>query len=305
MPGSQLIMISSVLRRSGLLYQRWKKYYGRDDDDVLVVKGTTLEFNPSFDVATIAKSLEEDPERYGAEYLSQWGDDLSTFLSRELLEAVVDRGVVVRPPESGIVYYAGCDASGGCNDSFTFALSHRQRDGAVVLDLLFERKAPFNPSQVVSEIADIMRQYKVVKVVGDNYAAEWTADAFSKAGVRYEKSERDRSGVYMDTLPLFTSGRVKLLDNPRMILQFSALERRTFATGRERIDPRPGHDDLANSAAISLSLASMKKGPIVISDELLARSAVSMRLSGGRRPHFPGPSILGMPGSFSDRYGRG
>ena len=81
-------------------------------------------------------------------------------------------------------------------------------------------------------------------------------------------------------------------------------ERRTFATGRERIDPGPGHDDLANSAAISLSLAAMKKGPIAISDELLARSAVPMRLQGGRRPFFaPGP--LGMPGSFSDTYGRG
>ena len=148
-----------------------------------------------------------------------------------------------------------------------------------------------------------MHQYKVAKVAGDNYAAEWTADAFAKAGVRYEKSERDRSGVYADTLPLFTSGRVRLLDNPRMVSQFSALERRTFATGRERIDPGPGHDDLANSAALSLSLAAMKKGPIQISDELLQRSAQPTRFGRGR-PCFT-PGYLGQPGSFSDRWGRG
>jgi hypothetical protein len=45
-------------------------------DDVLVVYGTTLQFNPSFDESLIEKALAEDPERYGAEYLSKWRDDL-------------------------------------------------------------------------------------------------------------------------------------------------------------------------------------------------------------------------------------
>ena len=224
MPGSQLIMISSVHKRSGLLYQRWKKYYGRDDDDVLVVKGTTLQFNPLFDADTIARSLEEDPERYGAEYNSIWRDDLTSFISRELLDSVTDRGVMVRPPAPHTVYYAGCDPSGGRNDSFTFSLAHRERDGTVVLDHLYEKKAPLNPTQVVSEISNIMAEYKAKHLTGDGYAAEWVVDAFAKAGLRYEKSERDRSKVYMDTLPLFTSGRVKLLDNPKMVSQFAALE---------------------------------------------------------------------------------
>ena len=37
--GSRMVLISSTHKRSGLLYQRFKDYYGRDDDDVLVVKG--------------------------------------------------------------------------------------------------------------------------------------------------------------------------------------------------------------------------------------------------------------------------
>jgi hypothetical protein len=43
-------------------------------------KGTTLQFNPSFDEDIIERALAEDPERYGAEYL-KWRDDLSTWLS--------------------------------------------------------------------------------------------------------------------------------------------------------------------------------------------------------------------------------
>jgi hypothetical protein len=81
-----------------------------------------LQFNPSFDEDIIEKALAE-PERYGAEYLSKWRDDLSTWLSRDLLDAAVDRGVSVRAPASNINYIAGCDASGGRNDSFTAAIS--------------------------------------------------------------------------------------------------------------------------------------------------------------------------------------
>ena len=143
---SMLIMISTAHRRAGLLYQRWQRYFGKDKDDVLVVRGTTAQFNPSYDAATIARQLAEDPELYGAEYLSQWRDDLSTFISRELLAALIDRNVTVRPPDRNIQYIAGCDASGGRNDSFTAAISHRDNAGIVHLDALFERRSPFNPS---------------------------------------------------------------------------------------------------------------------------------------------------------------
>jgi hypothetical protein len=77
-----------------------------------LMKGTTLQFNPSFDEDIIERALAEDPERYGAEYLSKWRDDLSTWLSRDLLDAAVDRGVAVRAPIQGINYIAGCDGFG-------------------------------------------------------------------------------------------------------------------------------------------------------------------------------------------------
>jgi hypothetical protein len=253
--GSMLILISTAHKRSGLLYQKWKEAYGRNDPDVLVVKGDTRTFNPTFDVKIIERQIASDPALYRAEYLSEWRDDLSTFISRELLEASVDVGVLVRPPVEGTKYHAFTDASGGVGDSFTLGIAHHASDGSIVLDLLFEKFAPFDPYAVTLEIVELLKTYRCTQVVGDSYAARWTSDAFVKAGITYRKSDLDRSAVYLNALPLFTSGRARLIDSQRLIAQFAGLERRVFPTGRDRVDHgRSGRDDAANSAAGALVL---------------------------------------------------
>ena len=65
---------------------------------------------------------------------------LFTFLrapsiGRDLLEAAVDRGVIVRPPIDGTKYFAFADPSGGAHDRFTLGVSHREKDGSIVLEL--------------------------------------------------------------------------------------------------------------------------------------------------------------------------
>jgi hypothetical protein len=54
-------------------------------------------------------------------------------------------------------------------------------------------------------------------------------------------------------MPLFTSGRVRLLDNKRLTSQFAGLERRTSSIGKDKVDHGPGgSDDVANAAAGAL-----------------------------------------------------
>jgi hypothetical protein len=157
-----------------------------------------------------------------------------------------------------------------------------------VLDLLFERKAPFNPSEVTAEIAALLKSYRCSSVTGDKYAAQWVVEAFAKTGIKYVQSDRDRSEIYLDCLPLFTAGRARLIENARMVAQFAALERRTFSTGKDRVDHgRAGHDDVCNSAAGVLVLAASKKAPFVVTSAVLARASTPRRsMYGGQRKVF-------------------
>jgi hypothetical protein len=157
------------------------------------------------------------------------------------------------------------------------AIAHREKDGRVVLDLLFERKAPFNPSQVTAEIAALLKSYRCSSVTGDKYAAQWVVEAFAKTGIKYVQSEADRSAIYLDCLPLFTAGRARLIDNARLVAQFAALERRTFSTGRDRVDHgKTGRDDACNSAAGALVLAASGKGAWfhLITDDVIRQASI-------------------------------
>ncbi len=182
--------------------------------------------------------------------------------SATLIEAAVDEGVVVRPPVRGQYYSAFCDPSGGVADAFTCAICHSEgaEGGEVFLDSLIEIEAPFNPTAACADIAGTLRAYGLSRIEGDRYGASWVVDAFSRQGIEYTASERDRSAIYADCLPLFSSGRARLLDHKRLVTQFAQLERRTTSTGRDKIDHPAGansHDDLANSVAGAMVLASI------------------------------------------------
>jgi hypothetical protein len=117
--------------------------------------------------------------------------------------------------------------------------------------------------------------YRVSRVVGDRFAGEWPREQFKKLGITYEPSAAPKSDLYRDMLPMLNSGKVELLDHPRLIAQLTGLERRTSRAGKDSIDhARGAHDDVANAVAGVVALVAARRGPIRISDEVLAREGI-------------------------------
>ena len=285
-PGSLKIIISSVNTRSGLLYEKYARYFGKDDPDTLVVLGESLKFNPTLDEKLIEAELERDYERAGAEYLSKWRDDLSTFLDRETIEQAIERHCVSRPPQPHTRYFAFADPSSGRGDSFTLAVSHAE-DGKCIIDHLYEKASPFNVDVAVAEIVAILNEYRIAQVTGDKYAIGFVEQAFRKEGIRYNTSDQDKSQIYLAALPLFSTSRAVLLDNKRLIFQLSSLERRSSPVGKDTVshpERKNARDDLANACCGGLVLAAAKRGPLHISAEAMAWAAAPGRHS-WQQPH--------------------
>ena len=75
---------------------------------------------------------------------------------------------------------------------------------------------------MVQEFTGLLKTYRIRRIVGDRYAGEWPIEAFRKAGITYETSERTKSQIYTEALPLLNAGRVELLDHPRLVAQLCA-----------------------------------------------------------------------------------
>jgi hypothetical protein len=220
----------------------------------VVINATSRRMNPTLSEAIVVRAYARDQMSAASEYGGEFRNDIAGFLDLAVIEAAVDRGVVVRPPREGVSYRSGCDMSGGAHDSAVLAISHDEGETAV-LDCLIEIKAPFNPTSAVEEIAATLKEYGLSSTVGDKYASGWMPDAFSKADITYAYAEIDRSEAYLRVLPKFMSGKVRLIDCPRLISQFASLERRTTPVGRDRVDHGPGgKDDCSNATALALTV---------------------------------------------------
>jgi hypothetical protein len=274
LPDSMLIGITTVYRKAGLAYDKYRNHYGKDDPDILVIKAPTRAFNPLIPQSFIDQQLELDPEVNAAEYLSEFRADLADYVDRAVVEAAVDPSVRERPYTSGTKYTGFVDPSGGSGDAMTLAVAHREPDGTAILDLLREARPPFSPDNVVADFCHTLASYKLARITGDRYGGEFVREPFRRHGVAYTLAEKSKTDLYRDALPLLNSGKIRLLDHPRLVSQLCRLERRTSrGYGKDSIDHPLGlHDDLANAACGALTTAQAKK-PMYIHPDVLARSA--------------------------------
>jgi hypothetical protein len=244
--GGMLIIISSPYWRKGLAYDKWKRHYGQDSD-VLVIQGSTLDFNPTIDKRVIDEALAEDYEAAKAEWLGEWRDDVANFVQAEVINQAVRSSPLELPYDRRYTYRSFTDAAGGGRDEFTMAIGHKDGE-RIVIDVLRARHGV--PAQIVEEYARLMREYRITETTMDRYAGSWPADEFNRHSIRTKVSEQAKSGLYMDALNALNSGTVELPPDETMARQFLNLERRTARGGKDSIDhPIGGHDDRANACA--------------------------------------------------------
>jgi hypothetical protein len=115
----------------------------------------------------------------------------------------------------------------------------------------------------------------------------------SKTGVAYEYGIHDPVAPAHDALPLFTTGRARLLDSKRLVTQLASLERRTSSLGKDRVDHGPGGFDDAANVACGAMVASSKKQDMVpiVAPIIVGRTAT---IPGGTRLDAGGVARMGL-----------
>jgi len=252
--GGMLCVISSPYAKSGELWNTFRRHWGADGDSaILVAKAPSRVMNPTMPEEVVKRAYERDAAAARADYDAEFRSDVQNFVDAEVVEGLVDRGVTLRQPVRGLSYFGAVDPAGGSGqDSMACCIAHRERDGRVVIDCLLEARPPFSPQAEVRTFAQTLKVFGVHRVVGDRWGGEFVVESWRACGIQYTVAEM-------------------ALDNPRLIGQLCALERRTARGGKDSFDhPRGAHDDLANVVALCVALG-RKKGGMRISNAAFER----------------------------------
>jgi len=230
-----------------LLYQKWRDHFGHDGDDVLVVQGPSSLFNSSLDLGMIERATAADPEAAESEWGGGFRGDINAFLSDDVIERAIDHARPLELPPRNLRYTAFADPSGGRHDAFTLCIGHKEGE-SFVADVVRGTRAPFDPVEVTRSYATLLKDYRLSKTFGDNYSAEWAVSAFKDCGIKYERADKNKSTLYLEALPLFMRGAIRIPDLPVLTRELRLLERQTHRSGRDTVDHgRHGMDDFVNA----------------------------------------------------------
>ena len=247
--GSIMLALSSPYARKGVLWKMHSRHYGKDGDPVLCWQAPTSTMNPALSSDIIANAYAEDESAARAEWGAEFRADLEDLFDFDVITRCVVPDRLELPPVADLSYSAFVDPSGGRKDAFTVGIAHRDGERGVV-DVVRAWRAPFNPSGVVAECAELLSAYRVTTVSGDRYAGMWPREAFRSEGIQYEVAAKTKSDLYLALVAFVHSERIELPDNAAMLRELRSLERRRGSSGKDRVDHPPGgHDDLANALA--------------------------------------------------------
>lgn len=279
-PPGLLVALSSPYRKTGLLYTKHKQHFGVDGDGVLVVQGTSQQFNTTLSDEVIEQQREANPDAAPSEWDALFRSDRWGFLSDEDIDNAIDHD---RPrelaPKPGVTYYAFVDASGGGSDAYAIAIAHREGE-RIVIDVV--RGKHGNPKKITQEYAELCRAYRIRTVTGDKYAKDWVQDAWREEGFTYHEAEQPAAQLYLEAQPQWVRGLISIYGDPVLLKELRHLECIPGRVGKDQVThPRNMHDDMANvTCGVITLLAARSSHPTV---EMMQREMSAMATRGSRR----------------------
>jgi hypothetical protein len=184
--------------------------------------------------------------KYRRLHLNLPGAPTGAFFDQGKVMVAMVVGRTVLPYQEGRKYFAFVDMAGGSADDAVLAIGHDE-DGRVALDIIVKQagEPPYNPRQAVHKFVEVLRSYRLSRVMGDNFAGRTFAVDFESDGITYDVCSRPKTELYEQLEPALNAGEVELLDEPKLQEQLL-----TLVVRGTKIDHEPnGHDDWANAAA--------------------------------------------------------
>lgn len=172
LPGAQIVNIGSPWAPRGPIFKLVEERFGRPGRDVVVMRATGPQLNPSHWTPVRVERERRDPIGYAQNVEAKFVSGDSGFVDVDDLDACVRDAPRVVPREQGARYVAAMDQSGGGANAWTLIVvsPERDRQWTRVRVCLAREWRGKGPEEVLREIASLCGQYGLQRVHGDQYS---------------------------------------------------------------------------------------------------------------------------------------
>ena len=175
--------------------------------------------NPSLPQSVVDRAIERDPASAAAEFGAQFRTDIEAFVNIEAVRACVSSGVYERAPIPGVSYCSIRRSSRWqrCrqHDDGIGHIDHAKQ--IVIIDAIRERKPPFSPEQVTSNLLPCCSNITSPKSLATATPAVFRQSNLASSACSMNRVP-SRADLYVDLLPMINSCSIALLDNAKLDL---------------------------------------------------------------------------------------
>ena len=216
LPGAQLWGIGSPWAPFGPAYATVQAHWHQPSRERIVIRAVGPAMNPVYWTPERCEELRaRDPVAFRTDVLGEFADPEASLFSTDDLRAVTRSGSLELPPQPRHHYIAAIDPATRA-DAWTLVVCTRKEGGVAQVALARQWHArpgsPLSPSQVLREIAEILRPYNVARVVTD----QWAADALADLGAQY--------GLWLHSIAITSQKKVELFESMRALILANRVE---------------------------------------------------------------------------------
>ena len=252
-----MIVTSSAGSKRGWLWDTYSQIGGRPHDHVVVLRGSTLRFNPSISERQLERIRERDPHNYSREYEYSFSVARTNSIQSATVDAAARPTAAPLAPRDEVTYFCGGDFSGK-RDAAAMAIGHVEQGAAgepskVVIDLVDRvlpmPGVPLDMPSLVARFAQTMAAYRCTRILADQWSAVALAGEFRRHGIELveetatNKSKLEHFGKAREAM---YAGRVSIPGDAVLTRELRDLQEIATGAGNTRIDhPTSSSSDVA------------------------------------------------------------
>ena len=261
LPNAQIFLLSSPHKATGEFYDIVTKHFQKPTPEVVVIWAEGPWMNSRWWTPERCAELKRrNPRAYKTDVKAQFLDDDETLYPMPSLEQITLKQEYI-PYEDGHDYAATIDPATRGN-AWTLVVCDRVgRTKRLVYanEWIGSAVEPLSPEQVLSEIADILREYKLDWAFTDQWAADALVDLARQNGVTLlveDWNQQNKVKAFTGLQTAVLAKTVKLIDNVTVRRDLNMVQKRPTQTGFSIVLPKTSdgrHCDYAPALAKCLS----------------------------------------------------